>query len=71
MTTTCVDIKNSKHPCPICKYNCELDGILCDTCHNWLHYDCANLSKTRFQNIGNNDLSFKVIGGVQTLFDIF
>ena len=58
MTITCVDFKNSTHPCPVCKYNCELDCILCDTCQNWFHYRCVSLSKTKFQNLASDESAY-------------
>ena len=37
-------------PCPICKVKCieGTERILCKTCHNWFHFDCAGLSKTSY-----------------------
>ena len=36
--------------CPWCKERVG-DGICCDQCHQWYHFDCENRSEPEFDNI--------------------
>ncbi|KAK3082469.1 hypothetical protein FSP39_015364 [Pinctada imbricata] len=48
------DPKNVDDPmftCPICSYEANLDTIQCDTCQEWLHYNCANITQEDANNL--------------------
>ena len=52
-TNNCVDqvsLWQRDCPCPICKVKCieGTERILCQTCHNWFHFDCSGLTKTSY-----------------------
>ena len=46
----------SNYPCTICMGFCLEDEncIQCDTCVNWFHKECVNLSNERFRYLSNN-----------------
>ena len=37
--------------CPLCSKPADLNTIHCDKCLEWVHFDCAGLTKSRVDNI--------------------
>ena len=44
-----------EYPCLICKKEVITDAIECSVCRNWLHRNCAKLSKKDLIKLSNND----------------
>ena len=51
-----IDTDISNYPCTICMGFCLEDEncIQCDTCMNWFHKECVNLTNERFRYLSNN-----------------
>ena len=62
--TTSLETNTSNYPCTICMGFCLEDEncIQCDTCINWFHKECVNLSNKRFRYLSDNqNAKFKCV----------
>ena len=46
--------------CFLCKKKCRANqnGIYCDVCCNWFHFQCTNLVMSQFLTLGASDLDY-------------
>lgn len=44
--------------CPTCEQEVDLEGPLCETCHQWYHYGCQGISGTNIQYIEDSNTPY-------------
>ena len=46
--------KTNSYPCRLCKLECTVDCVECDSCLTWVHSKCENLSKADIRSLSDN-----------------